>query len=413
MFHISLARSRQLDVLVITVFAVVYLGMMIGRLPGLAIDRAGIALLGAIAVILITGSSINDSVAALDAPTLALLFGLMVVSAQFRISGAYTWITRRLTSNRIGFNSILAVVVLTSGGLSALLANDIIALATAPILVEVASARRINPVPLLLGLAAGANIGSAATLIGNPQNILIGQSLGMDFAAYLLTAVVPSLVGLTAAWATLAFAYRHHRWASAETHSVTESVPFDLAETIKGTVVLTGLMVVFLGGWWPRELVTLAAAGLLLLNRRVATRRFVALIDWQLLLLGLFVLNAALRDTGAPARAADWLGSAGADPNNPTWLFVSAVFLSNLVSNVPAVMLLLPYAGSSSHGAVLALASTLAGNMFIVSSIANIIVIEQAARRGVEISWLQHARTGVPITVVSLALAAIWLIAFW
>lgn len=185
---------------VVLVFALVYLGMILGGLPRLALDRTGVALLGAIVLIASGDMSLAAASAAVDGPTLALLFGLMIVSAQFRLGGFYTHLTRNLAGRDGSPEKLLAVLVATAGGLSALLANDIVCLAMAPILVEVCARRRLDPVPFLLALACAANVGSAATLIGNPQNMLIGETLRLSFGGYLLDAFVPAALGLAATW---------------------------------------------------------------------------------------------------------------------------------------------------------------------------------------------------------------------
>jgi Na+/H+ antiporter NhaD/arsenite permease-like protein len=171
------------------------------------------------------------------------------------------------------------------------------------------------------------------------------------------------------------------------------------------------LVAVFLGSDAPREVAALSAAGVLLMSRRMASRDILGLVDWQLLVLfiGLFVVNHGLAASGALEQIFGALRASGADLSQPAWLFAVTVLLSNLVSNVPAVMLLLPVATHPLAGPVLALASTLAGNLFLVGSIANIIVVDQAARLGVRISWRDHARVGVPVTAATLAIAAAWL----
>jgi Na+/H+ antiporter NhaD/arsenite permease-like protein len=184
----------------VVVFFLVYLGMLLGGFPRLALDRTGVALLGAIVLIAAGGMPLHDAASAVDAPTLALLFGLMIVSAQFRLGGFYTRLTRQLAARDASPPALLALLVAAAGGLSALLANDIVCLAMAPVLVEVCARRGLAPVPFLLALACAANVGSAATLIGNPQNMLIGQTLGLSFAGYLLDGLVPALLGLVATW---------------------------------------------------------------------------------------------------------------------------------------------------------------------------------------------------------------------
>lgn len=399
-----------MDAPVLIVFACVYAGMMLGRWPGLAIDRTGVALLGAIVLLATDCLSLEQAWQAIDAPTLALLLGLMVVSAQFRLAGTYSAITHRLAASNLRPSTLLLLLILVAGGLSAVLANDIVCLAMAPLLVEGCLRRGLRPLPFLLGLACAANVGSAATLIGNPQNMLIGQKLGLSFGGYLLDGVVPAVLGCLATWGILCWQFRG-RWQTAASALAVPAPPFNAWQCGKGVVVLGGLIMLFLVGVWPREVVALAAAGVLLMSRRLHTREMLALVDWQLLVLfaGLFVVNHALAASTWLSTGMTGLAHVGVDLQHPGWLFGVTVVLSNLVSNVPAVMLLLPASEHSQAGAILALASTLAGNLFIVGSIANIIVVDQAARLGTRITWLEHARSGLPVTLATLAIAAGWL----
>jgi Na+/H+ antiporter NhaD/arsenite permease-like protein len=401
------------DTTILVVFAAVYLGMLLGEIPGLALDRAGVALLGAIALVAAGRLTVGGAWNAVDVPTLALLLGLMVVSAQFRLGGFYARVSGWLAGHEGRPATILALLVATAGLLSALLANDIVCLAMAPILATGCARRGLDPVPFLLALAAAANVGSAATLIGNPQNMLIGQTLHLSFHGYLLDALVPALLGLGAVWAVIAWAFRG-RWQRAVTLARTEQrdLAFDRWQTVKGVAVLAALVGVFLFAPVPREAAALTAAGVLLLSRRTASRDILGLVDWNLLVLfvGLFVVNHALLASGMMGAAVSGLREAGVNLGRAPWLFGVTVGLSNLVSNVPAVMLLLPAAqGHPQAGPILALASTLAGNLVVVGSIANIIVIEQARRLGIAIGWRAHARIGVPITLLTLAIAAGWL----
>jgi Na+/H+ antiporter NhaD/arsenite permease-like protein len=399
-----------MDPVIVAVFVFVYAGMILGEIPGLALDRAGVALLGAIALLGSGRVAPAAAWAAVDVPTMGLLFGLMIVSAQLRLGGFYTWVTRRIVEAPGGPSRLLALVVAAAGALSAVLANDIVCLAMAPILVEACRGRGLAPLPYLLGLAAAANVGSAATLIGNPQNMLVGQVLGLSFAGYLADAALPAVLGLVVVWAVLHVLQRG-AWAKPGAVLDVEAPRFDRWQTTKGLVVLTVLVLAFLGTDWPREVIAASAAGVLMLSRRTASRDLLGLVDWNLLLLfgGLFVVNHALAASGMLAAAFANVRDAGVDVGALPVLFGVTVVLSNLVSNVPAVMLLLPAATAPGAGAVLALASTLAGNLILVGSIANLIVVEQAGRLGVTIGWREHARAGVPITLLTLALAALWL----
>jgi len=384
--------------------------MMLGEIPGLALDRTGVALLGAIALLATERVSPQAAWDAVDVSTIALLFGLMVVSAQFRLGGFYACSTRYLAGAPVSPDALLALLIVVAGALSALLANDIVCLAMAPVLVEGCARRRLDPVPFLLALACASNVGSAATLIGNPQNMLIGQTLHLSFSGYLLDAGVPSVLGLAAVWLVVRWQVRG-RWHKEMPIPDVPANGFNVWQTGKGIVVLVLLVIAFLATPWPRDVMAMIAAGVLLTSRRMASRDILGLVDWHLLVLfsGLFVVNHAMVASGALGRAMGGLAVSGVPVSRPAWLFGIAVFLSTVVSNVPAVMLLLPSATHPLAGPVLALSSTLAGNLFIVGSIANIIVVDQAARFDVRITWREQARIGVPVTVLTLALAAGWL----
>ena len=402
--------------IVVTTFAVVYLGMILGGLPRLHLDRTGVALLGAIAIVGAGVMTPQEAAQAVHLPTILLLFSFMVISAQMRLGGFYTWVTRRVAALDVGPAALLAVVIAVVAVLSAVFSNDIVCLAVAPVLADACLRRRLDPVPYLLALACAANIGSAATLIGNPQNMLIGQRLGLDFGAYLLEAAVPVVLGLVALWAMLAWSTRHAAPApspdAARLAALEAEYPaFDRWQTAKGLAVALALVAVFLATDWPHDVAALVGAGVLLLSQRFHSSKMMGLVDWELLVLfvGLFVVNEALARTGLTAQAVQALAAQGVALGEPVPLFAATLLLSNLVSNVPAVMLLLPVVDGAHGGPTLALVSTLAGNLFIVGSIANIIVVDAARKRGISIDWKRHARTGVPVTLVTLAIAAGWI----
>lgn len=404
--------------MILGVFVVVYIGMLLGGLPRLRLDRTGIALLGAIVLLASGAISAEEALRGVDIPTLALLFGLMVISAQLRLGGFYTWVARRLTSRQTSPARLLAAVVVGTGVLSAVFSNDIICLAMTPVLVDVCRRRGLDPYPFLIGLAAAANAGSAATLIGNPQNMLVGQRAGLSFADYLLAAGPIAAASLGVTWGVLALQHRG-RWIPKEPlppDPGTEVLPsFDPWQTGKGLLVAAILVVLFLAGSFPREIVALSGAAVLLCSRRLHSRDMLGLVDWQLLVLfiGLFVVNYALQTTVYPDQAVAALAARGVDVAAPGWLFVLTVGLSNAISNVPAVMLLLPMAQNDAAAFLLAVASTLAGNLLLVGSVANLIVADGAERRGLVLDWRRHARSGVPITLASLAVAAVglWILA--
>jgi Na+/H+ antiporter NhaD/arsenite permease-like protein len=404
---------------IVAVFATVYLGMFLGGLPRLKLDRSGVALLGAIAVIALTGLPVEDAARAVDLPTIVLLFAFMVVSAQMRLGGFYTEVTRRVGAMPLSRAGLLAALIFVAGALSAIFSNDIVCLAMAPVVARLCLQRGLNPLPFLVGLACAANIGSAATLIGNPQNMLIGSVLQLPFGGYVRQALPPVLISLGLLWGWLAFGPGSRPGAQDLARPVGVDVvvedapPFDRWQTAKGLAVATALMGIFLFTDWPRDVAALVGAGVLLLSRRLHSSHVMGFVDWQLLLLfiGLFVVNHAFETTGLAAEAVAWLAAQGLHLTDPDALLVLGVALSNLVSNVPAVMLLLPHLGAnaSEAGVMLALVSTFAGNLLLVGSIANLIVADLAAKQGITLHWKQHAQTGIPVTLVTLAVVWGWM----
>jgi Na+/H+ antiporter NhaD/arsenite permease-like protein len=398
---------------VVAICAAVYLGMILGGLPFLQLDRTGIAVLGAIALVGIGALSPEQAARSVHLPTLLLLFSFMVIAAQMRLGGFYDWVTRRLAALPFRPVTLLAAVIAAVALLSALFSNDVVCLAVAPALANACARRRLDPAPFLLALACSANVGSAATLIGNPQNMLIGQVLNLPFASYLLEASVPVLGGLAAIWALIAWQARGS-WSveslQAPMPNAGNGIALDPWQTAKGLAVTSALVAVFLFTSWPREVAALIGAGLLLMSRKLHSREMLGQVDWELLILfiGLFVVNQALADTGLAQQAVQRMSVAGVPLAAPAPLFAATFVLSNIVSNVPAVMLLLPMV-SPGDGPLLALVSTLSGNLLIVGSIANIIVVSAAQRQGIRIDWHRHARTGIPVTLITLALAAAWL----
>ena len=402
---------------ILVIFITVYTGMVLGGLPFLQLDRTGVALLGAIALISVDAISLEEAADSVHMPTLILLFAFMVMSAQLRLGGFYEAVTAWLVSRALSPPLLLGGVIFATAALAAVFSNDIICLAAAPVLIAACGRRGLDPVPFLLGLACAANIGSAATLIGNPQNILIGQTLRLSFAAYTSEALLPVVFSLLVCWAVIAWqaggAWQSEKRGYSDpsgSRDHPERTPLDRWQTFKGLVVATALLLAFLLAPWPREHVALTAAGLLLMSRKLHSRRMLGLVDWELLVLfvGLFVVNHALQSTNVVPRLIGDFAESGVHLAEPVPLFVTTFLLSNIVSNVPAVMLLLPLAKEPFAGPLLALVSTLAGNLLIVGSIANIIVVDAAARHGIRIGWARHARTGVPVTLGTLAIVAVY-----
>jgi len=396
----------------LVLFALTSAGLALGRVRGLALDRTGFALLGAVAFLATGIVSLDEAKTALDAGTLAVLFGMMMLSAQYQQSGLYAAIGARLT-RAARPRRLLLGALLVSALLSAVLTNDVVCFALAPLVGAAVLRSGRNPLPYLLAIACGANLGSALTPIGNPQNILIAQRLHLDFLPFVLACALPVAAGLAFAYAWIARDVPADSAAGLSIPDIGQPV-LDRREAAKALALTAVAMLLFLTPV-PAGVTALAIAGVVLTSRKMHTRDMLALVDWHTLALfiGLFVVHRGLASSGWAAAAEQALAAHGADLSRPIALVPTVALLGNLVGNVPAVMLLLPFVPAEPHiGWTMALVSTFAGNALLIGSIANLIVAEQAERLGVPFGFRAHLRVGMPVTLVSLA-AALVAIALW
>jgi len=403
--------------IVLIIFVVVYLGMMLGHLPWLKVDRAAIALGGAIALLAAAELTEAQAVASVDFGTIGMLFGLMLLSIQFELSGLYGAVSARVGAVQTRPAILLALLIGLVGVMSALLTNDVVAVAMTPVVLSICLRRGLNPVPFLLAIAFAANAGSVATLIGSPQNMLIGERLQLSFVHYMAYAAVPALLSLGVVWLALMLFYRAH-WqlqrpdaADRSAHSAGAAAPpFDRWETIKGLLVLGFVLYAFIFTEWSRGLVAASAGAFMLFNARFMSRSMLHRMDWGLLILfvGLFIVNGAFQNTGMPQQLVGDLKAAGFNLQHSDVLFVLSAVLSDITSNVPTVMLLLPYANDPEAGPLMALASGLSSNLIVIGSLANIIVVDAANARGLNISFWEFAKVGLPVALSTLLIAWVW-----
>jgi Na+/H+ antiporter NhaD/arsenite permease-like protein len=392
-------------------FVASYVGLGLGRVPGLRVDRTGVAIIGA-AVMVVSGAvPWADAVAAVDASTLVLLFGMMIVTAYLRLSGFFrlvmTWALRRARTPL----ALLAAVVLASGVLSAFFVNDVVCLVLAPVVLQATRELALPPVPYLVALATAANVGSVATLTGNPQNMLVGSFSGISYRSFLAHEAPIAVVGLVCVFAVVALVYRR-RLPNAPLEIAPDArlaVHYPLMwKTIAAASVM---LLAFLVGV-PIAIVAVAGAAATLVTRRVNPDKVYREVNWGLLVLfaGLFVITAGLEHSGATEWLLGW--AAAMNLHRPIVLTVVTAVVSNVVSNVPAVLLFKPLLASFGDPRrawlVLAMASTLAGNLTILGSVANLIVVETARTARVDIGFVEYCKVGVPLTFVTLLLG--WLV---
>ena len=378
----------------------------------LRIDRTGAAIIGAILMVVTGAIGFDEAVRAVDYRTLVLLFGMMILVAHLRLAGAFAALAGVVSRRATHPAALLVAIVGTVGVLSALFVNDTICLIFTPVVLDVAAARRHRPLPYLLALATASNIGSVATMAGNPQNMLVGTISGLSFRAFAAALAPVALAGLAIDAAVIWFVFRGELYATSADDVPLPRIRCDRPLLVKSLIVASGVLVGFLAGY-DTAMVAAAGAAVLLVTRRVAPRKIYAAIDWDLLMLfvGLFVVVGAVERAGIDRRIFEMLRPLGME--TVAGLSATAAVLSNAVSNVPAVMLLtrlVPALPDPRRAwLTLAMASTLAGNLTILGSIANLIVVEGARRRGVIVRFSEYARVGVPITIATLAFGVWWL----
>jgi|SRR5579884_593675 len=399
--------------LILAIFAITYFGIAIGHVPGLQLNRAGIALLGAIAMMIFGNLQTEVVVSYINWPTILLLFGFFVISAQLRLSGFYDRVAVGISAHLGHPARFLLLLMLVTAGLSAFLNHDIVCYVFTPIVSAALIGKRINPIPFLIALAIASNIGAAATLIGNPQNMMIGAVAHLSFGRYLLWSFVPVVFALAAAYGIIWMLSKRNLLSAVPAVDVPqqEAYAFNRPHTIKGLVILALVVSLFFTRL-PKEIIALSAAGIHLASRKFRTDELLKLVDWPILVLfmGLFVVTGAFQTTGYGDRAVQWLAHSGFNINGSGNLVLATAGLTNLINNSAAVMLLLKVVNLSQPAAayILALANSFGGSLIIVGSVSNIIVVQQARELGITISFADFARFGIPVTLAALAGLLAW-----
>jgi Na+/H+ antiporter NhaD/arsenite permease-like protein len=391
---------------------VTLVGVALGRWPWLRMNRATIALVGATALIVLGVIPLEQAYRAIDWNTIVLLFAMMVLNVNLRIAGFFHLVTSHVVQLARTPRRLLALVILVSGVLSAIFLNDTIALMMTPLVLDLALALRRNPLPYLIALVTAANVGSVAAITGNPQNMLVGISSGISFVQFTAALAPVALAGLAVIWLVMIVVYRAE-FAPGRLEGAAALPPQEYRPLLRKSMIATALMLVALVAGAPIPLAALVAAALLLISRRRDPEHVFEEIDWGLLVFfaSLFVVTGAIETSGLGQGLFAWLRP-WAD-GGPAKLTLVSLVLSNLVSNVPAVMLFRPVVPTLAEPTVawltLAMATTLAGNLTLLGSVANLIVAEIARRRGIHLSFVEYLKAGTPIALLTLCLGVFWL----
>ncbi|MDR3670664.1 MAG: anion transporter [Holophaga sp.] len=397
--------------LTLVIVTLTFVGIALGKFPFIRSNRTTITLMGAGLLLASRQITFQQAGSFLSLDTLVLLFGMMIINANLQMAGFFRLAGAGILHYTRSPRSLLALEIIVAGILSALFLNDTVCLMLTPLVLDITLGARRNPVPYLIALATASNIGSVATLTGNPQNMIIGTASRIPYLQF-TTALAPiALLGLGGIWLILVLFYRDEFRPGVLEPDLGRPY-FDRRLLTKSLVVTAGLLAAFLAGAPTAEAAFIAGCALLF-TRRVRPTKMLDAIDTELLVFfaALFVVSGTIESSGLSARmfqyARPWL-------NGGAVVFSAiAVLLSNLVSNVPAVLLLKPLMGRLAHPQAawltLAATSTLAGNLTLLGSVANLIVAEGAARRGVRLTFREFTRSASVITLISLVLGVGWI----
>lgn len=405
----------------LVILIVTYLLIAAQGIRWLRLTRPAASLLGAVAMVTLGGLTLTEAYAAIDMNVIVFLLGVLILTAYLELGGFFEWIAARIVKYAHAPASLLAVVVAVSGLLSAFFVNDTICLVLPPLVLAVARSLELEPLPYLLAIALGSNVGSAMTPTGNPQNMLIGVASGISFARFVGTLALPSLGGLAIVFGVLAFVHRRAlarapRRLTTSTPAAVEH-PFDAVLVTKALVLFGAALVGWLAGL-SLPLVAIAAAALLIAVARRDPSEAFANVEWELLLFfgALFVVMRGVRDVPLvqDLTSASGASLSGAPLHDAGIVSAAMLALSNLVSNVPAVILWLPVVPRTAHPnfvwLVMAMSSTFAGNLTLIGSMANLIVAERAAARGARIGFVDYLKVGVPVTIATMLWGILWIV---
>lgn len=388
------------------------LGIAIGSFPKFRMNRATISLIGASALIILNEMSLEEAVSFIDIDTIVLIFAMMIININLRLAGFFNIITNKVISYSKSPKQLLIILTFSSGILSSLFLNDTIVIMFTPMIIEIVLHLRRNPIPYLIALATSANIGSAATIVGNPQNMIIGIQSGMSFSKFMFYMFPISIICLILVVLVISLIYRKEFKNEKFEECLVSEPKIYKPLFIKSTVVLSIMLIAFLTGF-PVAITALAAFSTLLITRRIKPERVFLEVDFSLLIFFacLFIISHQtnyLLNSVVKISDLQFFGE-----NRIINIAIISSVLSNLISNVPAVLMLSPIIKEMINPGkiwlTLALSSTFAGNLTLLGSVANLIVVEMARKRGVKVNFFEYLKSGIIITLLSLVLGVLWL----
>ncbi|OGF63638.1 MAG: anion transporter [Candidatus Fischerbacteria bacterium RBG_13_37_8] len=401
------------EILISIILLMILGGIALGRYPYFRMNRATITLIGALLLLVAGAITLPQAYAAIDMNTILLLFSMMIVNANLHICGFFALVAKKVLALAKTPRQLLFLVIFSSGILSSFFLNDTVVLIFTPLVLEILHHVDQKPVPYLIALATAANIGSVATIIGNPQNMLIGIYSHIPFSTFSLMLSPLAIINLFIIYFLVIIVFRKN-FRTVLLPSVIVPRPHVYRPLlIKSLAVTAGILGALLVGV-PIPLAAFAGASVLLFTRRLKPERVFSEINWTLLVFfsGLFVVTRSIETSGLLIHVQKYMGTFAG--KQVAEISIISALLSNIVSNVPAVLLIEPlmrgYANQIQGWLTLAMATTFAGNLTLIGSVANLIVAESARLRGVHLTFFEYLKIGIPITIISIFLGILWLI---
>ncbi|MFH1194434.1 MAG: anion transporter [bacterium] len=398
----------------IIIFTITYLGIIFTRLPGVNIDRPSAAFFGAVAMILFGILDFDEAISAIDFNTIALLLGMMIIIAVLELDGFFTLIAEKTISLSKSRTQLMTIIVFVTGIASAFLVNDAVVLLFTPVVIQICRSGKLNPVPYLIAEILASNIGSVMAITGNPQNVLIGIQSGIPYEIFLLKLAPVSFVGMILLIIAMRLMYKREFRTKEKLIFKEEQFDYNYG-SMKFSVPIFGLVVIFffLGNTLNViiPVVALTGASLMLIFGKIQPSKVIKEVDWVLLLFfaGLFIVVRGFEKTGALDNLIN-NSPLSNDLHGLTGLHGLSLLLSQIVSNVPYTILMLPIMKASASEMMwlaLASAATLAGNATIIGAVANLIVIESAKKHGIEIKFWEFFKTGFVVTIITLVASVV------
>lgn len=405
--HFNIKLFLTTSITLITLF-----GIAIGGLPKLRMNRATISLVGATFLVLTGAISLNDAYSSIDLDTITLLLGMMIINVNLGISGFFQFVASKIIHFSKSPKELLFLIIFSSGILSAIFLNDTICLMLTPLVIEITQQFKRNPIPYLIALATSANIGSAATIIGNPQNMIIGMSSKITFLKFTQALIIPSILSLLILFFIIILTYRKEFIKAKFEHF--PEFNFKIYKPLFNKCIVSGILfIIMIVIGFELPVAALSSASILLITRRLKPQRVFIEIDWALLVFfaSLFVITGSIEKNALTQKLFNLIEPIA--KGNSGLFALSSTVLSNIVSNVPAVMLFKPFisqfANPEKAWLILAMSSTFAGNLTLIGSVANLIVAETAKHDGIKLEFAEYLKVGVIITIISIVIGTFYL----